>query len=312
MKKYLIILGMMFLTVASQATETITIVSPYNAGYSGQTAMMEVINQANRNQNRYKFILDNHPGAQGLLALSHAQSNPGTRIAIIAAGAVELFETQKANEKDWVPVHAIGDACWAVVTNWPANERLGIKSLRPPPGNKELVIGAVGLGSVSHLVGLEVAEYLGYPSLTVLFKSGTEAFLNLASGNGANITIDSVQTIENMKIKNPNIRMIATICTERNPMAPHVPTLHEQGLPQIPSVFNIILAFSAMPQQRRREIGEILDQATRDVGLDKIFNLSGFRSPVFKNQSAQQFYDLRVGQIKNLHRKHAKELAVLK
>jgi tripartite-type tricarboxylate transporter receptor subunit TctC len=274
--------------------------------------MLEVLDRANRSQKRYNFIIDNHPGAQGLLALNHAQSSPNNRVAVIAAGAVELFDTGKAQFRDWVPVHGVGDACWAVVTNWPADERQGLKSMRAPDGAKDLVIGAVGLGSVSHMTGLEMAEYTKQRPLTVLFKSGTEAFMSLASEQGVNITIDSVQTIENMKLKNPRIKMVATICSQRNPMAPHVPTLAEQGLKDIPPVFNIVLAPSQMPKSKSQDIGNILDQATLEVGADRIFNLSGFRPAVVQKMSAQEFFDRRVGQILALRKKYAKELAASK
>lgn len=307
MKKLLAIL--LLVPVLSKAAETITVVSPYNAGYSGQSALMTVLDQANRSQDRYNFILSNHPGAQGLIALNTTQASANNRIAIIAAGAVELFDTGKARVHDWVPVHGIGDACWAVVTNWPADEHLGLKSLQAPADAKNLVIGAVGLGSVSHLTGLEMAAYTRQEPLTLLFKSGTEAFLSLASNQGVNITIDSVQTIEHMKPKNPNIKMIATICAQRNPLAPHVPTLVEQGLKEVPPVFNIVLASNQMPESKRRDIGTILDQATLAVGTDRIFAMSGFRPAVVQKMSAQEFFDRRVGQILALRKKYAKELA---
>lgn len=307
MKKLLAILFL--LPILANATEIITVVSPYNAGYSGQSALMAVLDQANRTQDRYRFILSSHPGAQGLIALNHTQSSANNRIVIIAAGAVELFDTGKANVQDWVPVHGIGDACWAVVTNWPADERLGLKSLRAPSDAKNLVIGAVGIGSVSHLTGLEMSAYTRQEPLTLLFKSGTEAFLSLASNQGVNITIDSVQTIENMKPKNPNIKMIATICDKRNPLAPHVPTLVEQGLKDVPPVFNIVLASTQMTDLRRRDIGSILDQATLAVGEDRIFDMSGFRPAVIQKMSAQEFFDRRVGQVLALRKKYAKELA---
>jgi tripartite-type tricarboxylate transporter receptor subunit TctC len=115
-----------------------------------------------------------------------------------------------------------------------------------------------------------------------------------------------------MKSKNPNIKMVATICSQRNPMVPHVPTLAEQGLKDIPPVFNIVLAPSQMPDSKRRDIGTILDQATVAVGADRIFTLSGFRPAVVQKISAQDFFDRRVGQILALRKKYAKELVAAK
>lgn len=307
MKKILLI-ALAFLTTQVWATETITIASTYNAGYSGQAAMLAVLNAANTTQKKYNFVLEPHPGAQGLIAMNYAQSNTNNRLALIAAGAVDNFVTGKAKESDFVPVHAVGDACWAIVTNWPADQSIGIRSIRPPSGSRDLVLGVVGIGSVSHLAGLEIAQQTKLPAITVVFKSGTEAFLNLASKNGVNMAVDSVPTVLNMKTKESHLNMVAITCGDRHPLAPQVPTLAEQGLGNIPPVFNIILAPSAMPEAKRKELGQILDQATRQVGFDSLFTGSGFKAAVFQNMSAQQFYDLRVGQIKALRKKYAKEI----
>lgn len=294
---------------AALATESIVIASSYNAGYSGQATMLNVLNTANSAQKKYNFVLEPHPGAQGLIAMNFAQAGANNRLALIAAGAVDNFVTGKAKETDFVPVHAVGDACWVVTTNWTADESQGIRSIRPPAGTKDLILGVVGIGSVSHLAGLEISNQVKLPAVTVIFKSGTEAFLNLASNNGVNITIDSVPTVVNMKAKVPTLNMVGITCGDRHPQAAHVPTLTEQGFGNIPPVFNIILAPTNMPEHKRKEVGAILDKATQDVGFETLFASSGFKAAVFQRMTAQQFYDLRVGQIKSLRKKYSKEIA---
>jgi tripartite-type tricarboxylate transporter receptor subunit TctC len=293
----------------AQGKELITIVSSYNAGHSGHVALNKILDRANTSQNKYNFVIETHPGAQGLIALNYTNSNPGNRLALIAAGVVDIFETKKALETDYKPVYALGDACWAVATNWPANESLGIKSLRAPAGSKELVIGTPGIGNVTHMIGLEAAEVAKQKTLTILFKSGNEAFLNLASNNGVNLALDSVQVVQNMKIKSPDLKIIATTCSQRHPAAANVPTLVEQGLGHIPPVINILLVSTKMPADRRDEINKLLESSTLSVGAETIFEVSNFRPPVFEKISAQQYYDKRVGQIKSLRQKYAKEIA---
>lgn len=308
MKFFITALLLASMTTVANSRELITIVSSYPASHGGHAAIAKITEHANTAQNKYHFILDSHPGAQGLIALNYTKAGSKTRIALIAAGVVELFESNKALEKDFVPVYAFGDACWAVVTNWPANEQAGIKSLHAPAGQKELVVGAVGLGSISHITGLEAAEAAKQKPLTVLFKSGNEALLNLASNNGVNITIDNVQTVQNMKIRNPNLKIIANTCFQRHPSASHVPTLDEQGLGHIPPVINIMLASSAMPVEQRNELNDLLDRSTLAVGSNTIFDISSFIPAVFQKMTAQQFYDKRIGQIKQLRKKHQKQL----
>jgi tripartite-type tricarboxylate transporter receptor subunit TctC len=305
--KKIIVSFLLAISGVVSAAENIVIASTYNA-YSGQAALLSVLNSANRAQNKYNFILESHPGAQGLIALNYASNSPKDRLALIAAGTVDNFVTGKIKEADFVPVHAVGDACWAVITNWPANESQGLKSIKAPAGSQHFVIGAVGVGSVVHLTGLEIAAYTKNKPTVVVFKSGTEAFLNLAGNNGANLAIDSVPTVLNMKTKVSTINMVAITCSDRHPQAPHVATLSEQGLSHIPPVFNIIMAPAVMPEAKRKELGAILDRATQEVGFDSLFASSGFKSAVFQRMTAQQFYDLRVGQIKALRKKYAKEI----
>lgn len=295
-----------------QATEVITIASSYNAGHSGQPVFLEVLEAANRSQNSYRFVLENHPGAQGLLALNYAKAAAGNRLALIAAGGIEHFDNGKHNLADWRSVYGVGDACWVVATNWPSSESLGLRSLAPANATAELVIGAPGLGSVAHFVGLEMAEATKRRAIVVLFKSGNEALLNLAGDHGTNVAIDSVQAVMNWQTKNSKIRMIATTCQQRHPQVPHVPTLAEQGLSAVPSVFNVVLGHKDMPETKRREITQILDRATQEVGADRIFNLSGFRPAISQNTSAQDFFDKRSQQILALRRKYSKEITEAK
>lgn len=308
MKKILLASLLGFAAFVSQAKEVIVIASAYPPGHSGHGALMKVFDNANNAQDKYTFILETHPGAQGLVALNYVKSSPANRLALVQAGIVDVFETNKAKETDFVPTYAFGDACWAVAVNWPMDETKGIKSIKAPPGANEFVIGAIGIGSISHMSGLEIAHATGHKPLTVVFKSGNEALVNLAANNGVNITVDSVQNVLNMKSKSDSIKISATTCNERNPLAPHVPTLIEQGLGHIPPVINIALSSAEMPVDKRKDIEKTLDQATLAVGAKSIFDISSFKPAVFQNLTAQQFYDRRVGQIKTLRKKYAKEL----
>lgn len=292
---------------AAIAKENIFLVLPYNAGYSGQPALTKVLDQANKNQDRFNFIMDFRPGAGGLISYLQATERPDDRLVMLAPGAVDLFETQKIQETDWIPVHATGDSCGAIITNWTADENSGIKSMKKPSDQKTLNIGAVGLGSVSHLTGLEIARALDISPNTILFKSGREALLSLAGNQGVHITVDSVQGALGMQARNPTVKMIATMCDQRHPLAPHVPTAIEQKI-SIPPVFNIVMAHKEMPLSKARQLGEILDQATKDVGASEIFNLSGFRPAIFSNQSVSDFYKKRIGQIKSLRKTHIQSI----
>ena len=98
------------------ATETIKVYSPYSPSHSGTPAMYKIIDKANASQSIYKFVMEFKPGGNQIIAVKSLDANS---LAIIAPSFVENVESGKLNEKDYIPVHALGNACWAVIANKP-------------------------------------------------------------------------------------------------------------------------------------------------------------------------------------------------
>ena len=127
---FLFLLGLT--SAMTMAAETITIVSPYSASHSGTPAMFRIVNEANSQQKDYNFILEFRPGGEQIIAVNALKEQPATRLAIVAPKFVEHVQSGRLNRADYVPIHALGDACWAVITNM-GNTRQGIASLRGIP-----------------------------------------------------------------------------------------------------------------------------------------------------------------------------------
>jgi hypothetical protein len=127
----------------ASATETIKIYSPYSPGHSATPALFRVVDEANSAQKIYNFVVEFKPGGNQIIAVKSLDENS---LAIIAPAYVENLESGRLIESDYVPVHAFGDACWAVVTN------------KPFQGQKEFVVGGVGFGNAAHLTALALGE----------------------------------------------------------------------------------------------------------------------------------------------------------
>jgi hypothetical protein len=300
MKKLLF--ALLFATSFCWAQQTITIYTPYSASHGGNAAFMRVLEQANLDQKTYQFRFELKPGAQGLIALRTVSEQPHNRLAIINAAFVELVETKQTQENDWKPIHAIGEACWAV-TVLGGDEKQGISSIR---NLKELVVGTVGVGNVSHLTALAIGDRLGIPVRLILFKSNNDALVNLVGNNGVNFVIERYSLVSQFREKNPNIRAVAMSCPTRYD-AMHVATLREQEL-NLPGIINIVMANRDMDQQIQKEIAQILDNATKKVGLHDIQMLSDMRSPIFDGVSTQEFYQSRISALKNLRKVYRKQI----
>lgn len=281
------------LAFSSNAAELIKIYSPYSPGHSGTPALYKIVDEANKSQNIYKFIVEFKPGGNQIIAVRSI--DPENSLAIIAPAYVENVVSGKLNESDYVPVYAFGDACWAVITN------------KPLKGSKEFTVGGVGFGNAAHLTALALGEKYNFKVRYIVFKSNNDALINMAGNNGVEFVVDKYEGYQSLKTKNPKLNMVAASCPTRLPQEPKIKTLKEQGI-DAPYIFNIAIAHKDMTTARRTAIGNILNDATRKVGENEIFNLSAMRPPVFDNISAEDFYKKSVKLVKDLQSKYKTEI----
>jgi tripartite-type tricarboxylate transporter receptor subunit TctC len=269
--------------------------------------MLRIIEQANKSQSDYTFILEFRPGGNQIIAVKQMDVSPNNNLAIIAASFVENVESRQLRQYDYVPVYSLGDACWAVLST-SSNGTAGIASLKNTP---ELIVGTVGFGNATHLTSLLIGEKFNIPVKLVPFKSNYDAVVNMVGNNGVNFGIDKPEVYENFKDKNKDMRMLAVSCSKRFADYPNVLTLKEQGI-TAPSVLNIVVANIQMPKDKRIKLGEILTKATTDIGEIEIKKISGFVPPQFIGITAQQHFDQSISLIKDLRQKFNKEIVIAK
>ncbi len=287
MKKILAML--MMLCSSAFATETIKIMSPYSASHSGTTAMNRIIEEANKSQHIYTFVLEFRPGGNQLIALKAMDSNS---LGIIAAAFVDNINSGKVVESDYVPIHTIGNACWVVVTNGAVN------------ANKELVVGTVGFGNATHLTALSIADKYKLDVKYIGFKSNNDAFMNMAGNHGVTLGIDRYELYESLKDKNSKLQLFAASCPVRIPSVPKLKTLQEIGI-EAPYVFNITVAPKSMDETRRKAIAIILNDAQNKIGSEEILKISGMKIP---SGSAEQFYTRSVSTVRKFQQKYISQI----
>ena len=297
--KKLIVTLLAALALHAQA-EVITIKSPYGAQHAGHAALYKIMEKANTAQTQYDFILELKPGANGVLALKDMDRAPATSLGLIHAGYVQNTMDNLLNETDYVPVMALGDACWFVASNQ-GNEQQGLRSLH---GNRlDLVMGGVGIGTAAHLTSMEIAEKINHPIRFVSFKSGAEANIVMAGENGVHVSMMSSNEFTNLKTRNPRLQRLAVHCERRLPEAPGVATTKQQGI-TAPYVFNTIVANVHMPAAKLQEIKVILNNAVVAVGQEQILAMSDFNPPNFRNQSVDDYHKEKVRVMKAALTRH--------
>ncbi len=275
------------------SNETIKIYSPYSPSHSGTPAMLRLIDQANQSQQIYKFVLEFKPGGNQIIAVKSLETDDS--LAIIAPAFVDNVSTGKLDINNYVPIWALGNACWAVITN---------KSLRQA---NEFVVGGVGFGNAAHLTALALGEKYNFKVRYVVFKSNNDALVNMTGNNGVEMVVDRYESYQNLRSKNSKLQMIAASCPRRLPQEPNIKTLAEQKI-TAPYIFNIVIAHKTMPLARQRAISNILTESATAIGAEEFYRISAMRPPQFDNVNTVDYYQQSITQVLNLQKKFKAQL----
>lgn len=287
--------------LSAQARTDINFIWPYAPSHGATPVFFPVLAEANALQDKYNFVFESRPGADGLIAIQHMNTQPANRVVVIAPGFVDLSMQGKINEGDYNHLVGFGDMCFAV---WMKNADpvRGFDSIKD---QGEITIGNVGWGNGSHLIALSVAEKYNMKVRNVVFKSNREGLVNLAQGGGVTLVVDKIDAFNDLRDRavvqaNP----AAVTCGQRVKAWPNTKTLAEQGI-QARAPWLIVSANKAMPADVQRDIADILNQAIVRVGPDKIMELSNLHPVVFhRNKSVDDFYKERATLQKTLLKKY--------
>lgn len=292
MKK--LFLALLCVSSLAFATETIVVLNPQGAGYSGTPQFLATIAEANKIQNKYQFVPEFKVGGFESVALLDVKNHPQTRITSVVTSHLEAADRGLIKLDDYVPVFANGDACWALASNKP------LKDL------KEIIVGAPALGGALHLDALEIGKKYNKPVRFIFYKTNGEAVLAMMQGD-VNLTLDRVVVFENYKKQFPTVEFVAMTCNVRHPAVPNLRTLKELGI-DAPPIFNVIVASKDMDLTRRQDIRQIFERASKNLGQDRLSGLGDHVPALFQNIDSDTYYYARVARHKSMREKWKKEV----
>ena len=225
-------------------------------------------------------LVDNRPGAGGMVGTELAARAPAdgyTIVNVISSHAVNPFIYTKMTFdaiKDFTPVIPLARVASVLVV--PGTSQItSIKDLvavaRATPG--KISFGSAGTGSSSHLTG-ELFRLLAKAEIThVPYKGGAPALTDVLGGN-IPLVIGTTTTVTPF-VRSGKLRALAVTSAKRSKLLPDVPSLAEQGFPEIDATeWWAILAPAGTPQDVALKLnGEI----TRIMTLPDVSEqLNGF------------------------------------
>lgn len=296
MKIIIVSFLLLFLNLA-QAQETIMVVNAQGPTQSMTPQIFAVVDEANKIQNKYKFVMEFKTGGFESIGVREALEQPKNRIVTITNSVIEAESRGLVDLNKLEPLFSHGSACWAVITNFKENEI-----------PKELTIGGPAIGGATHLIGLEIGKKLNIPVRYIVYRSNADALLHMAADNNSiNFIVERVVTANQFKLKNPRLQITGMNCTERHPLLPQVTTLTEQKI-TAPYIFHFTMASKEMPKETKDNIAAIFREATLSLGKNKLFELGDFISPVFYNQDSKSHYYSSIALLKSFREKYKAEI----
>jgi tripartite-type tricarboxylate transporter receptor subunit TctC len=228
------VLGTTGAAYAEYPDRPVHIIAPVGAG-GGVDVMARLLAQALSEKLHQSFIVENKPGAAGIIGTKYVIGTPADGYTLlyapssIALSVVVHKEAPYNIDKDLTPIINVGISPYALVVN-PSlpvhNLKEFIAYAKAHPG--QLNYSSPGVGSAAHLAGEMLQSETGIKMVHVPNKGMGGAVLDLISGQ-AQVLFASVPAL---KTQGPDrVRPIAMAEKKRSALLPNLPTMSESGMP---------------------------------------------------------------------------------
>ncbi|AKJ29367.1 Bug family tripartite tricarboxylate transporter substrate binding protein [Caldimonas brevitalea] len=207
------------------------------AGGSGPDILARVLTDRLSAALKQPVLVDNRPGANGVLAVSAAIKSPGDGYTVLFASSSFTVVNQAVQPRlpfdvltDLVPVVQIasGGVHLVVHPDLPVHNIKDLVALvKARPG--EYDYATWGIGSTGHLIMELIKHHAGIDLRHVPYKTVSQIYQDMQGGRMQIAFVDATSSLG--QIKAGKLRAIAVSGSQRMPEPAQLPTLAEQGIP---------------------------------------------------------------------------------
>ena len=228
------------LSVAAQAqtypSKPIQMIVPVQAG-SGADAILRIVANKMADNLKQQIVLDNQPGAAGLIAMERAARAPTDGYTIAGVNDGSLVMTPHLYKKvnydslnSFEPVSLLAQSHWVLIANphLPTKnikEFIALAKARPA----EIDYASGGNGSPQHIAMEVFAARTGIKLNHVPYRGATQAALDVVGGQIPCMFTATSIVLGN--IRDGKVRALGVGSAKRSALLPDVPTIAEGGVP---------------------------------------------------------------------------------
>ena len=268
-----------FVCLANAQPRTIHLIVPYTPG-TGADILARTLGPKLAERWKVAVVTENKPGATGNIGaefVARAPADGHTLLVTATSYATNpaLGPTPYDPLKSFAPVMLAATSALAVLVHpqLPAKSmRELIDAARKQPGR--LHYGSPGSGGVQHLAMELVKLEAGIDLLHVPYR-GMGGMLNDLAGGHIQAGVAALQTAA-PHVQAGRLRMLAVMSAERASAFPDVPTLREQGLPQLEvETWYAVFAPAATPPAVLAKLNADLDALLQDAQMREFLAKQG-------------------------------------
>ena len=249
-----------------------------------------------------QVIIESKPGAQGSIGMEFAARQPADGHTFVIGNLQPVATNPIFSkvpydiQKDFLPVSmlCIGPNILVVNSATPVNNVQELVGLAKKDAGR-LNFGTSGPGSISHLVGEMFKRSADINIVHVPYKGGVLAVQDLLAGQVQLIFSDALPVMQH--IRAGKLRPLGITSKERSPFSPEIPTMAEQGFPDLVAVnwWGVLVpAGTPRPivERLNADLGKVLANADlrqkyADLGVEPVSSTPEYFGEFIKSESAR-------------------------
>ena len=254
-------------------SKPITMLVPFGAG-GALDLIARLLADGLRNELGQTILVDNKPGASGLLAMRLAASAAPDGYTIILSSEsnhilLPLLDSKFPMDvaKEFVPISLSGQFQHTLIVKKElpvSSVKELVEYLRANPG--KLSFGSSGVGTQAHIAGEYLSLLTQSKMVHVPYRSSPAALNDLLAGN-LDINFQSMPAVRSY-VDSPRLKMLAVLSSERLKELPDVPTMAETGFPDfVLSSWMGLFGPAGLPSGIRQRLSDALVKVGKNPEL---------------------------------------------